>query len=288
MNNEDMGSRLRDLVHRDGITVLPGSYDALSAKLVEQAGFDTVFTSGFGISATTLGLPDMGFMDMTLNVGRVRRITRAVNIPLVADMDTGYGNALNVRHTVQECIDAGVAGIILEDQEWPKKCGHMTEKRVVDAERHAERIRAAADARDEGESDLVIIGRTDSREPLGLEEAVRRGRLYEDAGADVVFVEAPKSTDELRRVANAFDAPTFANMIEGGRTPYLPYNELEEIGFDIVVYPLSSLFAAVDAVSKTLESLRSDGITQDMGMSFEEFEEVIGSDYYRELESRYS
>lgn len=261
----------------------------MSARLVERAGFDCVFTSGFGLSASTLGLPDLGFMDKTLNVGRVQDIASAVDVPLVADMDTGYGNALNVRRTIEECVDAGVAGVILEDQEWPKKCGHMTEKRVVPRERHANRLRAAADARDDAAHDLVIIGRTDAREPHGLDEAIERGRLYEEAGADVVFVEAPRSREELGRVADAFSAPTFANMIEGGRTPYLTPEELAEIGFSMVVYPLSTLFAAGRAVEESLEALMREGTTEGVDtLSFEEFDEVIGADYYRGLESRYS
>ncbi|MDY7081859.1 MAG: isocitrate lyase/PEP mutase family protein, partial [Halobacteria archaeon] len=224
----DPGRRLRRLIEEPEITALPGAFDALSAKLVEEAGFETVFTSGFGLSASTLGLPDLGFMDMTQNVDRVDKITKAVDIPLVADMDTGYGNPLNVRHTVEECMDAGVAGIILEDQEWPKRCGHMNEKRVVPKDRHVRRIEATADVRDERDRDLIIIGRTDAREPLGMDEAVERGRAYEEAGADVVFVEAPESREELETAANSFDAPTFANMIEGGKTPYLSYQELGE------------------------------------------------------------
>lgn len=276
------------MVEDDEITVLPGCYDALSARLVERAGFDCVFTSGFGLSASTLGLPDLGFLDMTLNVDRVQDIVGAVDLPLVADMDTGYGNALNVRRTIQECMDAGVGGVILEDQEWPKKCGHMTEKRVVPAERHADRLRAAADARDAAERDLVIIGRTDAREPHGLEEAVERGHRYEEAGADVVFVEAPRDMDELERVANAFSAPSFANMIEGGQTPYLTPDELEDIGFSMVVYPLSTLFAASRAVEEALEALAREGGTEDVDvMSFEEFDEVIGSERFRDLERRY-
>lgn len=289
MDETDRGRELRGLVMDEEITVLPGSYDALSARLVERMGFDCVFTSGFGLSATTLGLPDLGFMDMTLNLDRVRRIAGAVDVPLVADMDTGYGNPLNVRRTVLECVDAGVAGVILEDQEWPKKCGHMNQKRVVEAERHAERIRAAADARDDTDRDLVIIGRTDAREPLGMDEAVRRGGMYEDAGADVVFVEAPRSKEELERVANSFSAPSFANMIEGGKTPYLTYHELQDIGFDVVVYPLSTLFAASHAVERSLEALMEGGSTEGVdALSFEEFDEVIGAERYRELEKRYS
>lgn len=292
MTDTDGGSnaeRLREQIDGPGIAVMPGTYDALSAMLAERAGFDTVFTSGFSLSASVLGKPDLGLLTMSENVDRVRSIANAVSVPLVADMDTGYGNALNVARTVEEALDAGVAGVILEDQEWPKRCGHMEEKRVVPTAEHARRIRAAADARNEREEDLVIFGRTDAREPHGLAEAIERGRVYEEAGADVIFVEAPRSRDELERVASAFDAPTFANMIEGGQTPYLPYHELEAIGFDIVVYPLSGLFAATRALAETFSALHEEGTTEGIDtVSFDEFEDVIGAESFRERERRYA
>ena len=195
-----------------------------------------VFTTGFGFAAAALGAPDYGLMTMSEIMERTRHITRAVSIPLVADMDTGYGNELNVIRTIQECVEAGVAGVILEDQQWPKKCGHFDGKRVIPAEDHASKLKAAVHAR--GSDDLVIIARTDSRAPLGFDEAVRRGNLYRDAGADVVFVEAPQSMEELSGiVANVPDAPLFANMIEGGKTPFLSSAELQALGFKMVVYP---------------------------------------------------
>jgi methylisocitrate lyase len=281
--------RLRSLIDQPGILALPGAFDALSARLAEQAGFEAVFTSGFGISATTLGLPDMGMLTMAENTDRVGAITGSLDVPLVADMDTGYGNVLNVRRTMQECVDAGVAGVILEDQEWPKKCGHMNEKRVVDSEEHVRRIRAAADVREERDHEFVIIGRTDAREPHGLEEALQRGHAYEKAGADVVFVEAPESRAELERIASEFDAPTFANMVEGGKTPFLEASALEEIGFDIVVFPLSALFAATNAIQQAYERLHEEGTTGSVeGVSFDEFEDVIDADSFREQEQRYA
>lgn len=257
--------------------------------LAENAGFEAVFTSGFSLSATLLGIPDLGLLTMSENVERVRRIANSVSIPLVADMDTGYGNAINVRRTIGEVIDAGVAGVILEDQQWPKRCGHMEEKRVVPAAEHARRLRAAADRRDELNHDLLIIGRTDAREPHGLEEALERGRLYDRAGADVIFVEAPESREEMKRIANGFDAPTFANMIEGGKTPYLTGMELADIGYDIVVYPLSPLFAATHALRETYEALYESGTATDVAtVDFEAFEELIDAPSYRDQERRYA
>lgn len=288
MNGQSPGARLRRDVEASEITVMPGVFDAVSAMLVEQAGFPAVFTSGFGLSASTLGLPDVGFLDRTANVNRVREIASRVDIPLVADLDTGYGNALHVRHSVREAIDAGAAGVILEDQVWPKRCGHMDDKRVVSCADHVTRVRAAADAREEHEADLVIIGRTDARYTAGLEEAIERGRAYHEAGADVVFVEAPESQSEMERVADAVDAPTFANMVEGGKTPYLPPAELQEIGFDFVVYPVLALFAATRGIQDALAGL-SDGVVDEAAsISFAEFKDVIGTKDMEALEERYA
>lgn len=282
-------TRLRRMLDEPEIIVLPGAYDALTARLAERAGFRAVFTSGFGFAATVLGMPDYGLLTMSETMDRVRHIVQALRVPLVADMDTGYGNALNVVRTVRECVALGVAGIILEDQEWPKKCGHFEGKRVIPAEEQAQKLRAAVDAR--GDDDLVIIGRTDARQPLGLEEAVRRGRLYREAGADVVFVEAPRSLDELREVARAIpDAPLFANMIEGGKTPLLTSKELQELGYRMVVYPLSALFSAARAVEETYRALfeeKSTAARQDAMVSLSQFEEIIGVPQWQELERRY-
>lgn len=284
----DPGTELREKVESEEITVLPGAFDALSARLASQR-FDAVFTSGFGLSASTLGLPDLGFLDRTANVDRVADITKACDAPLVADADTGYGSALNVRRTVDDMIDAGAGGVIIEDQDWPKRCGHMDEKRVVDEEEARRRVRAAADARDERPEDLVIVGRTDAREPRGIDAAVERGHALAEAGADVIFVEAPESREELERAATDFDVPTFANMIEGGKTPYLSYDQLEEMGFDIVVYPLSGLFSYTRAVRETYDALADDGETSSVEkLSFDEYDELIGADEYREMEKRYA
>jgi methylisocitrate lyase len=286
---QEPGRTLRAGIDADEIAVMPGVYDALSGRLAERAGFETVFTSGFSISATQLGKPDMGLLTMSENVEQVRSIVAGLSVPLVADLDTGYGNALNVRRTVEAAMDAGVAGGILEDQAWPKRCGHMEEKRVIDAEEHASRIRAAADVRAERDRDFVIIGRTDAREPQGLSAALERGHRYHEAGADVIFVEAPQSREELETVADEFDAPVFANMIEGGQTPYLPASELEAIGFDIVVYPLSGLFAATRALQEAYGALAAEGTAEGVdAASFDEFEQVIDAASFRRREQEYA
>lgn len=283
------GEKLRAVLSGEGVLVLPGVHDCISARLAEAAGFEAAFTSGFGISASTLGRPDFGFLTATEMLTSVSRIVSSVEIPVVADIDTGYGNPLNVMRTVGDVVSAGAAGVILEDQEWPKKCGHFEGKRVISAEEHAEKIRAAVEAR--GSSELVIIGRTDARAVNGLEDAIRRGRIYYESGADVVFIEAPQSVEELREIAAAFpDAPLFANMVEGGRTPLLSAAELGELGFKIVVFPLSGLFSATKAMERCLAYLRKNGSTfgyADM-LTFREFEAVVDVPGYRALEKKFT
>jgi methylisocitrate lyase len=233
----------------------PGVHDALSARLAEQAGFSMVFSSGYGIAATRLAAPDFGLLTATEMLDAAGAMAAAVSVPLIADMDTGYGNPLNVQRTVRDALARDVAGIILEDQEWPKKCGHFGGKRVIGADDHAAKIRAAAEAR--GDSGLVIVARTDARATHGLEEAIRRGRLYREAGADVVFVEAPRSRDELVAVARALEGiPLLANMVEGGRTPTLPAGELEALGFRVGVFPLSGLYSAAAAMRRCFAHLK--------------------------------
>lgn len=280
---------LRRMLDAPEIVVLPGAYDALSARLAERAGFSAMFTTGFGFSASALGQPDFGLLTMSETMDRVRHIVDAVRVPVVADMDTGYGNPLNVARTVRECVTAGAAGIILEDQLWPKKCGHFEGKKVIPAEEHAAKLRAAIDAR--GGDDLVIIARTDARAPLGLDDAIRRGRIYRDAGADVVFVEAPQSIDELRAVKAAIpDAPLFANMIEGGKTPLLTYRELQDLGYKMVVFPLSALLAAtkaIEAVYAELFAQKTTAAVVDRLTTFVDFETIVGVPELRALEARY-
>jgi methylisocitrate lyase len=271
------------------IVVLPGAYDALSARLAERAGFSAMFTTGFGFSASVLGRPDFGLLTMSETMDRVRHVVNAVTVPVVADMDTGYGNPLNVQRTVREVIASGAAGIILEDQEWPKKCGHFEGKRVIPAEDHVAKLRAAADAR-EGD-DLVIIARTDARAPLGLDEAIRRGQMYRDAGADVVFVEAPQSVDDLKAVKAAIpDVPLFANMVEGGKTPLLSYQELQELGYKMVVFPLSALMAAAKAIEGVFAELYAKKTTAAVAgqmTPFHEFEKIVGVPELRAAEAKY-
>ena len=280
--------KLRQILEQPGILTLPGIYDCIGAQLAEQLGFEVVFTSGFGIAGSTLGRPDYGLLTGTEMLYSVGRIAQSISIPLVADIDTGYGNPLNVIRTVTDIVQLGVAGILLEDQEWPKKCGHMEGKRVISTEEHVEKIKAAVHAR--GDSGLVIIGRTDARAPLGLEEAIRRGRAYYEAGADIIFIEAPQSIEDLKAIASAFpDVPLFANMIEGGKTPLLTAEELQQLGYKIVVFPLAGLFAATKAMANCFRHLKEHGTTAGFEelVNFQEFEQIIGVPKYRQLEQQF-
>jgi methylisocitrate lyase len=281
-------TKLRDLLKSPGIMIIPGVYDCLGAKLVEKLGFNVVATSGFGIAASTLGLPDYGFLTATEMLYSVGRIARSISIPLIADMDTGYGNVLNVIRTVQDAVQLGLAGIILEDQEWPKKCGHFEGKQVIPMKEHVGKIQAAVQAR--GESSLVIIARTDARAPLGLEEAMRRGRAYLEAGADVLFVEAPQSVEELQTIASNFgDVPLVANIVEGGKTPSLSASELEKLGFKIVFFPLTALLAVTKVMTACLSQLKEQGTTANFRelVNFQDFQELMGVPKYWQIEQQF-
>ena len=279
---------LRRLLARPSILVIPGIYDCISAKLAEQSGFEVATTSGFGIAASTLGLPDYGFMTATEVLYSVGRIAQSVNIPIIADMDTGYGNALNVMRTIKDAVKAGLAGVILEDQEFPKKCGHFEGKRVIPTIEHVNKIKAAVQAR--GDSGLVIIARTDARAPLGLEAAINRGRAYIEAGADILFVEAPQSVEELKAIVAAFpDVPLVANMIEGGKTPQLSASELQQLGFKIVFFPVTTLLATTQVMTACLRQLKAEGTTaslQDL-VGFKAFQELIGVSQYLQIEQQF-
>jgi 2-methylisocitrate lyase-like PEP mutase family enzyme len=268
--------RIRDLVAGDTI-LMPGVYDALTARIAARVGFDIVFISGYSVSAARLGEPDFGFLTQTEMADTARAVCRVSDAPVIVDADTGYGNALNVMRTVRDLQEAGAAGIFLEDQVWPKKCGHMAGKRVVETTEHVAKIRAAVDAR--GERDLFVVARTDARQPHGLEAAIERCLAYKEAGADALFVEAPQSIEELERVAEALPAPLVANMIERGATPQLTRGELRELGYALIVCPLAALFAAARAVEEVLTELRERETTAaaiDRMLTFDDFNALVG------------
>jgi 2-methylisocitrate lyase-like PEP mutase family enzyme len=268
---------LRELLDRPAPVVAPGAYDALSARLVEQAGFPAVYMTGFGASASLLGRPDVGLLSFGEMVDQARRLVQAVDVPVIADADDGYGNHLNVLRTVREYEAAGVAALHIEDQVAPKRCGHMAGKSVIAAREMVEKVRAAVTAR---RGDLLLIARTDARAVHGLDDALERARAYRDAGADVLFVEAPESEREVEAIATAFpDTPLVFNSVDGGRTPQLPLDRLGELGYSLVLRPVATLFAAAQAVQRVLH----DGRT---GLGFDEFTDLIGLPELQALEQR--
>jgi 2-methylisocitrate lyase-like PEP mutase family enzyme len=264
--------------------VAPGAYDALSARLAEQAGFGAVYMTGFGASASLLGRPDIGLLSFAEMVDHARRLAAAVSVPLIADADDGYGNPLNVQRTVREYESAGVAALHIEDQVAPKRCGHMSGKDVIDAAEMVEKVRAAVEARRE----VLIIARTDARAVEGLDAALARARSYLDAGADALFVEAPENEDEIAAVAAAFPGvPLVFNRVDGGRTPLLGLDRIAELGFSLVILPVTPLFAAAAAVRDTLARLRA-GDEGEVPLQFDEFTDLIGLPDAQRLERRYA
>jgi 2,3-dimethylmalate lyase len=280
--------RLRELLARPEPLVAPGAYDALSARLVEQAGFDVVYMTGFGTTAALAGRPDVGLLTGTEMIDNARRIVAAVDVPVIADADTGYGNAINVVRTVQAYEQAGVAGIHLEDQVMPKKCGHMSGKAVIPADEMVGKIRAAVAAR--RDPDFLLIARTDAAAVEGLSAAIERARAYAGAGADVLFVEAPTSEDDIARVADELRgvAPLVFNWAEGGHTPPIPLARIAELGFALVLFPIGTLLAATAGIRRLLASLRADGVPAvDDLPTFDGFTDLIGLPEIRDLESRF-
>ena len=281
-------ARLRELLAGTEPVVAPGAYDALSARLVAQAGFDAVYMTGFGASASLLGQPDVGLLSFAEMADQARRLAEAVDVPLIADADDGYGNPINVARTVRAYEAAGAAGLHLEDQLSPKRCGHLEGKQLIAAGEMVEKVHAAVEAR--RSPDLIIIARTDARAVEGLDAALERARRYRDAGADVLFVEAPESEAEVAAVAQAFpDTPLLFNAVEGGRTPLLELPRLRELGFRLVLCPLTALLAATAAVQQALADLRRSGKPpDDAALSFPGFTDLIGLPEIQRLEARYA
>ena len=279
----------KQLEDKKKIMILPGVFDALSARIAEKVGFDAIFQTGYGSAATLLGMPDYGFLNAGETIDNARRIMRAVNIPVIVDVDTGYGNPLNVWRLVRDLQSLGAAGIFLEDQVWPKRCGHMIGKEVVSKDDYIMKLKAAVEARED--KDFIIVARTDARAPLGLDEAIQRGRAYHKAGADVIFIEAPRSIEELKRIAKEINAPLVANMIEEGLTPNLPSKDLLKMGYRIVVFPLSGLYAATFAIKQVFLELKNSGATQQarkMMVTFKDFNKFVDLHKYAALEKRYA
>jgi len=283
-------TRLRKLLAGPDLVVVPGAYDALSARLIAQAGFPAVYMTGFGTAASVLGQPDVGLLTMSEMVSRAAALAAVIgDLPLIADADTGYGNPINVRRTIREYERTGVAGVHIEDQVWPKKCGHMEGKQVIPMDEMVQKVRAAVDARQD--PDFVIIARTDANAVYGLEDALRRGQAYHEAGADIVFIEAPRSSEELRAIKLVFsDVPLLFNWAESGKTPLLSLDEIRSLGFKLVIFPVSMLFAASHAMLSLLEVLkRGETPTPFAGqmVTFSQFTDAVGLPEIQALERRY-
>ncbi|MCH7647873.1 MAG: isocitrate lyase/PEP mutase family protein, partial [Thaumarchaeota archaeon] len=258
------------------LLVIPGVYDALGAKIAQKVGFEVMFQTGYGTSATLFGMPDYGFIGATETVDNARRICRAVSVPVIVDSDTGYGNALSVWKLVKELESSGAAGIFLEDQRWPKRCGHMQGKEVISQEEYTEKLSAALDARES--KDFIIVARTDARATEGLDAAIERGKQNKKTGADAIFVEAPRSLEEMKKIGREINAPLVANMIEGGATPLSSAETLNKMGFKIILYPLSVLYANTFATMNILKELKKSGNTtkyKQKVVNFDQFNDLV-------------
>lgn len=278
------------LSNKGEILVMPGVYDALTAKIAEHVGFKAIFQTGYGTSASMLAMPDFGFLSMTETLETARRITRAVSIPLIVDVDTGYGNPLTVWKLVTDLQKIGASGIFLEDQVWPKRCGHMTGKEVISDGEYVPKLKSAIDAK-KNNPNFIIVARTDARAPLGIDEAIKRGKKYREIGADVVFVEAPHSIEELKDISSEIDAPLVANMIEEGITPNLTADELLNLGYRIAIFPLSGLYSSTFAIYDTFTTLKQTGTTKlltNKMIKFKEFNKLVELDKYMNMEKKYT
>lgn len=282
------GTMLREMISSQEILVAPGAHDALTAKIIQKTGFKTVYMTGYGQAASQLGMPDVGLLTQTEMVSRVSSIASVVDVPVIADGDTGFGNAVNIMRTVRLYEGAGAAALQLEDQVAPKKCGHMTGRQIVSLEEMVGKIEAAVAARQN--PDFLIIARTDARTVHGIDDAITRGKAYERAGADVLFIESPESVDEMKTITSSFNVPVLANMVEGGRTPFLSATELEKLGYNLVIFPASSTFITAQAMKMLMEEIKSSGTTKKLlnqMISFGEFNDLIGLNEIQELEAKF-
>ncbi|MEQ1516602.1 MAG: isocitrate lyase/PEP mutase family protein [Usitatibacteraceae bacterium] len=280
---------LKSRLQQSGLIVAPGVYDMVSLRLADSFGFEALYMTGFGAVASATGLPDAGLATYSDMVGRVAAMAGMAKTPLIADGDPGYGGLLNMRHTIRGYEAAGAAAIQLEDQEFPKKCGHTPGRRVIPMEDMVKKIRVAVDSR--SSPDFLIIARTDARTSLGLDEALRRAEAYAKAGADILFVESPESFDEMQRICASFDAPLLANMVEGGRTPLLTKSELESLGYKLAIYPVTALLGALHAMTNVYGALKQKGSSAEMKVPvapFEDLTKLMGFEDVWEFEKRYA
>jgi len=278
--------KLRELLDRPGCRTLPGVYDAMSAMLVERAGFEAAFMTGFGVSAARIGLPDTGLISYAEMLDQGRNMTAVTSIPIIGDGDTGFGNAINVKRTVEGYAQGGLACVMIEDQVSPKRCGHTRGKTIVKREEAFQRIQAAVDARNDG-ADILIMARTDANWTDGIEEAIDRCNAFREIGVDITFLEAPRDKDEMRRYCKEVNGPKMANMVEQGDTPYLMADELGEMGYKIAIYPIAMMLASIKAMQGALTNLKA-GKAPEGQITFPELRDIVGFPEYYEAEKKYA
>jgi 2,3-dimethylmalate lyase len=285
MNKAEM---IRQSLKKSGQLIMPGVYDALSARIATTAGFEVIFISGYSVAATMLGEPDFGILTQTEMLSAAQRICSVTDLPVIVDADTGYGNAINVIRTVDELIRIGAAGMFLEDQVWPKRCGHMKGKQVIPLDEQLKKLQAAIDAKKN--RDFFIVARTDALQALGLNEAINRGIAFKQAGADAVFIEAPETKEQMLAISRSVPGPLVANMLERGATPLMGPQELRDLGFDLIVWPLAPLYSAAKSLNEVYTTLRREGTTVeilDRLMHFDEFNRIVGLEEKYQLDDKY-
>ncbi len=285
-SSKQKSDSLRKILDKKGIVIMPGCFDALSAKLIERAGIELGFMSGFSVSSTKLGMPDTGLISFAEMLEQVKNISNATNIPIIFDGDTGYGNSVNVFRTVRGYADAGAAGVMIEDQKWPKKCGHTKGKDVVDIDEAKSRIKAAVDARNQNNKDILIMARTDAIATRGLDDAIKRMQIFSELGVDILFIEAIKSKEDMKRVIKEVPGHHMINLIEDGDTPFLDINELEEIGYKIAVMPLTLMSASVKTMQECLINMKNKTYNKNV-TKFSELREIVGFNEYYDIEDKY-
>ena len=285
-DSKPKADKLKSLLNQKGIVVMPGCYDALSAKLIEREGLNVGFMSGFAVSSTKLGMPDAGLISFSEMAEQVRNICNVTSIPIIFDGDTGYGNAVNVYRTVRGFADAGAAAIMIEDQKWPKKCGHTKGKDVVEVDEANSRIKAAVDASKMNNKDILVMARTDAIATRGLDDAIKRMQKFSELGADILFVEAIKSKEDMKRVIKEVPGHHMINLIEDGETPLLEINELEDIGFKIAVFPLTLMSASVKTIQESLKNMKNKIYNTNVS-KFSDLQDIVGFNEYYDIEDKY-
>ena len=286
IKSKDKAAALQKILDKKGIIVMPGCFDALSAKLIEREGFNVGFMSGFSVSSTRLGMPDTGLISFSEMAEQVRNICNSTSIPIIFDGDTGYGNSVNVFRTVRGYADAGAAGVMIEDQKWPKKCGHTKGKDVVEIDEANSRIKAAVDARKYGDNDILIMARTDAIATHGLDEAIKRMQNFSEIGVDILFIEAVKSKEDMKKIMTEVPGNHMVNLIEDGDTPLLDINELEEIGYKIALMPLTLMSASVKTMQECLKNMKNKKYNTNI-TKFSELRDIVGFNEYYDIEDKY-